>query len=233
MTQEINLVNPALRPQRDWAAFPVVAIAAGVALALVVVSYAYARYSAYSSKQGQLVAQARLEQVQREVQAAQTALAARVPNTALESDIARLESAVRQRGEVLKLAEQLSNQGGGGVAEVMRGFSRQKLEGVWLTGFSIGPSGFSIRGRLTDPALLPVYIRRLNGEQAFRGRSFAALDMQGMTTELGSGATPASMASPVKAPAGAAATLQRAGHFTEFALQAALTDTMAAGGGKQ
>jgi hypothetical protein len=34
-----------------------------------------------------------------------------------------------------------------------------------------------IRGRTVSPESVPAYIRRLNGEKALNGRSFAALDM--------------------------------------------------------
>jgi hypothetical protein len=34
-----------------------------------------------------------------------------------------------------------------------------------------------ISGRMTDPTLLPEFIRRLNAEAAFFGRSFAALQV--------------------------------------------------------
>lgn len=223
MSQEINLINPALRPKRDLLAFRTVALAAGVAVLLISVMYAYARFSAASAQQAQSDIQAQLAILQKEVQASQAALAARVSDPALELEAQRLAAAVKQRGEVLQLAENLSAQGSGGVSEVMRGFSRQRLDGVWLTGFSVGPGGFDIRGRLLDPSLLPTYIRRLNAEPAFRGRSFAALDMQGVTPEVAPPAAgaPAPAATPVAAlPAGPA-------RYTEFALRATLTNVSA------
>lgn len=225
MSQEINLVNPALRPKQDWLSFRNVAAAAGVALLLVSAMSVYARFAAGASQRAQAAVQARLASLQQEVQAAQAALAQRVNDPALAQEAERLASAVKQRGEVLRLAETLTAEGSGGVAEVMRGFSRQRLEGVWLTGFSFGPGGFDIRGRLLDPALLPTYIRRLNNEPAFRGRSFAALDMQGVapqtaTSPEASSATPAPVAVAVTTPT----------RYTEFALRATLAPASPAGG---
>lgn len=229
MSQEINLVNPALRPKHDWLAFRSVAVAAAVALLLVSALYAYARVSASSALQAQMAVQARLTALQQEVQSAQAALAARVSDPQLEKEVVRLAAAVKQRGEVLRLAEELATQGSGGVAEVMRGFSRQRMDGVWLTGFSVGPGGFDIRGRLLDPASLPTYIRRLNTEPAFRGRSFAALDMQGVVPQVlpQSGGDAAAVPAP--------ATTQAAGpaRYTEFALRATLTAPAATAGGKE
>lgn len=228
MRQEINLINPALRPRHDWVAFRSVALASAAALFLIATLYGYARYSAISAQQMQATVQARLASVQQEVQAAQAALAARVADPALAAESERLAAAVRQRSDVLHLAERLSEQGAGEVAEMMRGFARQRMEGVWLTAFSIGPGGFDIRGRLLDPSLLPGYIRRLNGEPAFRGRSFAALDMQGVGAEQAPAAgaqTPAITPVAVK-PVGPA-------RYTEFALRATLAGSGASAGGKE
>lgn len=227
MSQEINLINPALRPQRDWLGFQSVALGCAAAVLLTLSLYAYARVSASSAQQAQAAVLERLTSVQKEVQAAQVALASRTNDPALEAEAARLAAAVRQRGEVLRLAEELSAQGSGGVAEVMRGFSRQRMEGVWLTGFSVGPSGFDIRGRLLDPALLPTYIRRLNAEPAFRGRSFAALDMQGVQPDPQPAAVAGAPAAPPPPPVAGAVPPAR---YTEFALRASLARPVAAGG---
>lgn len=219
MSQEINLINPALRPTRDWVAAKNVAIAAAVALSLMVLFHVYGRMSAAAALEAQAAAQSGVKALEQQVLDAQSALAARTPDKALENEIAGLAAAVKQRGEVLQLAESLTATSGGGVAEVMRGFSRQRMEGVWLTGFTFGPAGFDIRGRLLDPSLLPSYIHRLNAEPAFRGRTFAALDMQGV------------MPAPVVAPAGAAPATTPAAvpapasgplRYTEFFLRASL-----------
>lgn len=223
MSQEINLLNAALRPRRDWLGASSVALAAGGALALMLALYAYASGSAASAQRAQMDAQAALKAVQQEVQVAQAALAARVPNPALEAEAQQLKAALKQRGEVLRLAEDLSAQGSAGVAEVMRGFARQRMEGVWLTGFSVGPAGFDIHGRLLDPSLLPTYIRRLNAEPAFRGRSFAALDMQGVqpAAAAAAGSAPVQKVSAVEPPPV---------RVTEFFLRASLPAKAAAGG---
>ena len=78
-----------------------------------------------------------------------------------------------------------------------------------LFGFAFAQKNIEIRGRLTDPALLPVYIGRLNAEPAFAGRRFAALDMKGVEPAPASAETPA-------APPARAAVLPR---HTEFVLR--------------
>ncbi|MBI2306804.1 MAG: PilN domain-containing protein [Rhodocyclales bacterium] len=217
MSQEINLVNEALRPKRDVLRLRYVAATAGVALALILGLHLYARIELAGGRKAQSAAEARLSGLQQELKALQEALAARRQDPALAKEIERMRAVVEQRQEVLKLASGLAGDGGD-AAEIMRGFARQRLEGVWLTGFSIGSAGIDIRGRLLDPALLPVYIRRLNGEPAFRGRQFAALDMQGVVPQAPAAGGAAPSRVPATPPPGAAAPAR----YTEFALKASL-----------
>jgi hypothetical protein len=62
----------------------------------------------------------------------------------------------------------------------LRAFSRQILNGVWLTGFSIHGAGSEIglQGRAMQPELVPAYISRLKREPVMQGKSFATLEMQ-------------------------------------------------------
>lgn len=227
MSQEINLLNPALRPKQDWFSFRFVSAGALASLFLVFGFFALARFNLISEQRAQTEAAARLAAVQQELRGLQAALGARKSDPALEQEAARLTAAVKQRGEVLQLASDLASEGGG-VAEVMRGFSRQRVDGVWLTGFAVGPSGLDMRGRLIDPALLAIYIRRLNDEPAFRGRHFAALDMHGVVPlPVVAGQTAAAAPAP----------LVQGGptRYTEFALKAtsASVPGAASAGGKE
>lgn len=224
MSQEINLINPALRPRRDWLSFRRVAPAAPAALLLVAGIAGALRVSVSSGQKAQTSAAAQLATARDQAQALQARLAARRSDPALEQEAAQLAAALGQRREQLKLARGLAAEDGG-FAEVMRGFSRQRVEGVWLTGFSVGPGGFDIRGRLLDPGLLPAYIRRLNGEPAFRGRQFAALDMLGVEPT----AAPAAGGAPAAAPAASPAPSGPA-RYTEFTLRATAGAAAAPGG---
>lgn len=233
MSQEINLINLALLPRRDWLGFHSVAMLAVVALLLTIGTYTYAHFLAGSARSAQEATQVKLAALQNDLQSIQAALAARIPDPALQEETLQLSAALKQRREVLKLAESLSSRESGSVSEIMRGFSRQRMEGVWLTGFSFGPDGLDIRGRLLDPALLPAYIRRLNGEGAFRGRTFAALDMQGVAPEAGAVVAPGNR--PVEPVSAAKTNRVESGeptHFTEFALRTSLGTSSLAGGKK-
>lgn len=227
MSQEINLLNPALLPRRDALGFETVAIATAVSLLVIGGLYAWAGSRSDAAQRQQAAAATQLKSAQQDLQVAQAQLAAKKNDPALEQEAQRLGLVVRQSRELLRLAEGSSASGGGDMTSVMRGFSRQVTEGVWLTAFSVGPAGFEIRGRLLDPSLLPAYIRKLNGEPAFKGRSFAALDMRAGTAEASAGAAP--VPSSASGSGGAAPVAQSPSlpRFTEFALQASPPATAA------
>lgn len=232
MSQEINLLNPALRPKRDWLSFRNVALAAGVAVLATAISIAFAHYQLAVRESELAAVGVRLAQSRQAMQSMQGTLAGRKSDTSLTQEVERLENSLRQRREVLKLAQGLAAESGS-VAEVMRGLARQRLEGLWLVGFGIGPDGFDLNGRTLDPSLLPVYIRRLNAEPAFRGRRFAALDMQGFeagapvaAAVLEQGGAKGALASggemPPAAGGSAPAVAVAAVRYAEFALRATL-----------
>lgn len=189
MSQEINLLNPALRRKADWLGFERVALAAGLCLALLVAAYVAVTLQARAASAKDVEAKGLLQTVQQELLVVQTQLAARKNDPALELEAKRLELAVQQRQALLQLVSTSAEMkgaaatGGNGVAEVMRGFARQIVDGVWLTGFVVGKDNFEMRGRLLSASLLPAYIRRLNAEPAFRGRHFEALEMRAVSED--------------------------------------------------
>lgn len=211
VTQQINLLLPELRPKRDWLAFPIVSGATLFGVAVVIVLTIWGRFQMHSLAAVQMQSDMELKALQQQVQSLSQALAGRKPDPALQSEIDMQIEALQQREEVLRVLEKRDS--GAGHASLMRGFARQMMGGVWLTGFSSTGEDVEIRGRLTDPALLPQYIRRLNAEEAFQGRRFSALDMRDKPDPQVAQPAGATTAPP---PAAAAQNLPR---YTEFALR--------------
>ena len=58
--------------------------------------------------------------------------------------------------------------------------ARQTHPAVWITGLTLQGSddAIEIRGRMTDPAVLPDYLRSLQSEPRFKGRAFATLQIR-------------------------------------------------------
>lgn len=220
MSQQINLINPALRLRRDWLAFNSVAPAALATLVLTASFYAYARHQAGELQRQQTALAAELTAAQDELKATQGVFTSRKPDSGLVEEAQSLMDKTAQRKETLRLAEESATAGGTALTEVMRGFSRQLVEGVWLTGFSVGPAGIDIRGRLLNSAALPTYIRHLNAEPAFRGRRFAALNMEEAKPQTPAGTAAATESESAKAQP----------RYTEFTLRASLAAPQPAGG---
>lgn len=185
MTQYINLYDPALRRES-----PIVS-AGQLAVALAVVAVAFAAWATLLGGQVRAMAQ-EAESLEAQLVAQRTqlaevgkALAERKPDVALAAELAVVEATLTARREVIGVLE-----GGGignktGFSAYLRAFSRQTMQGLWLTGFEISGGGaeMAIHGRALEAALLPRYIRRLNDEAAFRGRNFAALKMEAAEDE--------------------------------------------------
>lgn len=178
MSQQINLLLPELRPRFDWLGLPVVAGAALLAVLLVVAMASFDALSVSRLKLRDVELNAQLQRLQQQIQSLGQSLAARQGDPRLPSEIEATRLAVTQRQEVMAVIAQGSVGDGSGFSGLLQGFSRQIVEGVWLVGFSFSGKEIEIRGRLTDPALLPKYINRLNDEPAFAGRRFATLDMK-------------------------------------------------------
>ena len=209
MSQQINLLLPELRPRFDWLALPVVAAAGAAGLLLIALLASAGVMRVNALKENETALRAQLTALQQQVQTLGQRLGARQGDTMLDQQLAAARLAVAQRQDVLNVVAQGDLPSSHAYSGLFEGFSRQVVEGAWLTGFVFAQKNIEIRGRLTDPALLPVYIGRLNAEPAFAGRRFAALDMKGVEPAPASAETPA-------APPARAAVLPR---HTEFVLR--------------
>jgi len=178
MSQNINLLSPAFRKQRQLLTLATVAQWLGVTLAALF-GYHYSLQQQVNGLAAELSsAEGLLKSQMRYVENAKGKPGAAKPDAQLDANIARFENELklaRESVEALKGGE-FGNQRG--FAEYLRAFSRQSVNGLWLTGFTIVGSGeLEIRGRVLSPDLLPNYIQRLNQEQVLAGRSFARLEM--------------------------------------------------------
>lgn len=211
MSQQINLLLPALRPRFDWLALPVVAAAALAGLVLISLLAVFGVTQAASLKARETEIRSQLAAVQQQVQALGQSLAARKGDSGLDARIEAARLALTQRQEVLAVIERGDVTQGNAYSGLLQGFSRQTVDGVWLFGFAFADKEIEIRGRLLDPALLPTYINKLNDEPAFSGRRFAALDMKSFDPADAKRDDPAA-AAKAKVPA----------RYTEFALRTEL-----------
>lgn len=182
MTRQINLYSAALRKKTDFLSSSNLVLAALLCLLVVTAGAGMARWSLAKRMQEARGVSAELASA-REVFAELTRVASsRKPDPELIAEVASLQRKVAsaQRAEML-LRAATADGGRVQLGEMMRGFSRAAVDGLWLTGFMVTSEGadLAIRGRMSDQALLPKYLGRLEGEPVFRDRQFSALEMRG------------------------------------------------------
>lgn len=177
MSQQINLLNPALIRPRDWLTLKNVALIYAVVLA--------AMYGLYSQ------AQSELDEVTTERQSAQSALEAAqaelstVKGRALQAknstdDELALKNLIETRdmqSKMLNTLRLIQNDADQHIVDYMRGFAAQAIKGVWLTGFKLNnfEQQLSIIGQSLSPELVPEYVERLGRHPVFHGKYFSGL----------------------------------------------------------
>lgn len=182
MSRQINLYNVAFRKQRDWLSSRNVLLATLLSVLLVSLGAGMARWSVESrAQQARSVNQQLLGARAAFSELTQT-LSTRKADPALEQEVTSAQAALDSAKVALDLLRGMTGVDSQPVVgDMMRAFARTASDGLWLTGFVVAEGGrqLEIRGRMTDQALLPAYLRRLEAEQVFQGRRFASLDMKG------------------------------------------------------
>jgi hypothetical protein len=178
MTQNINLLSSDFRKPELRLSFATLVKCLGVALFALLLVQFYLQYQVSG-----LTTQLRTLQDSVKDQRAQaeklTGLAAgRKPDAQLEAEIAKLDAEFKQAQHSVAALKGGAFGNQEGFAEYLRAFSRQSVEGLWLTGFDITGAGeLELRGRVLRPDLVPSYLQRLNREEVLAGRSFARFEM--------------------------------------------------------
>lgn len=201
----INLFDPALVPQHD----PWTARNFGIGLATVGVACAawgiWAHWRAADAAAALQSVAPQLQSARAEAQQLGKQIGIHVPDAALQAEFDKFHAILDARTDVLALLRKGMSPETGNPAEWLRGFARQIPNGLWLTGFSVNADSgaLEIHGRTLDPSLIAEYVQRLNAEQAFQGRTFAALNITGPGENKSSAPLPAQTpgAPPVGAPA--------------------------------
>jgi len=178
MSQYINLLGPAFRKQRLLLNLPRALMLTGLALIAMVILQAYD--------------QVRVDGLQQELTSAQGLLNAQSTYTdrlkgtaatpvasALDTEIRGLEMDLKAARDSIAVLESGALGNRDGFARYLQAFSRQIVDGLWLTGFSVGGAGdVLIQGRVLQPELVPAYIQKLNVEPALQGREFSTLELR-------------------------------------------------------
>lgn len=194
MSQQINLYNVALAPkiERVSARLTLRAMVACAVCALV--AGLFAQIESGRVRRLAISQAAQLAAAQDDAMRMAREAAARTPDSVIMAELESVQALVDGRRQVLARLLRGDLGDSGGVSEYLRAFARQRLDGVWITGLSIGGAGrdITVDGRTRDAQLLPRYLERLRDETALRGRAFATLAVHKPSTrdEAGSSAEP-------------------------------------------
>jgi len=198
MSQQINLFNPIFMKQRKYFSLLTMLQALGMIIAGSLIFYGYAIYQVDQLKR-------QSEENTKRYNAEQTRLTGLVAEFSpqhsmqlLQNEVQRLDKQVAEQDQIIETLKSGAVGNTTGYSEYMRAFSRQLVQGLWLTGFKVtgDAAQISLSGGVVNPQLLPEYIQRLGRESIMKGKTFSTLKMQQSKVDqgAGSGTAPASPA---------------------------------------
>jgi hypothetical protein len=178
MTQQINLFDTRFRKQKPHFSAATMALALGAVFVLALVIEQLYAYQNRAMQATLAQNEKRAAELRDQTLRFYKEFGEQGRSNALSEEVARVDEQLRLRRGLLEGMQ-------GGVGGNVEGFSpyltalaRRTMNGVWLTGVQIAtpstasPSGdLVLKGRVLDSALVPAYIRQLNQEPLFRGRS--------------------------------------------------------------
>lgn len=177
--QQINLYQPMFRKQEK--VFSAVTMLQ-ISVLLVIVLAAIYGYSWWSFKPIETeLARVETEQrrLQQEIERIRATSPPPVPSRLLEQEVARLSDELARMQQVKHAISGARFGNQEGFSSFLEGLARQHVSGLWLTHVNLSHGGtrVTLSGKAVSAELVPVYLQRLAGEQAFSGMSFNLLEV--------------------------------------------------------
>lgn len=176
MSQQINLCNPALRPRREPVRLDTVAAALAMTL-LALGGVHFYHQENVTGLAAELASAERVLQSQQNYVRRLKGDTGKGGDDALAAEVARLEAELRGARQSVEALQggAIGNQSG--YSAYLSAFSRQAVNGLWLTGFVIAANELTLRGGVLHADLIPAFVERLKREKVLQGRNFAALEI--------------------------------------------------------
>ncbi len=187
MSQQINLFNPVFLKQRKYFSLLTMLQALGLIVLGSLFFYGYALYQVGQLKQQSEESTTRFNAEQARFARYSAEFSPQQANRTLQGEVQGLEKELADQTRMIDTLKSGSVGNTTGYSQYMRAFSRQVVQGLWLTAFKMtgDAAQISLSGGVLDPELLPIYIRRLGREQAMQGKTFSTLQMKQTKTEPG------------------------------------------------
>jgi TolA-binding protein len=180
MSQQINLFNPIFLKTKKYFS----AIAMTQALGLLILGSAlvagYAHFQVASLSREAVATSKQLADAQMQLARIRVENVPLQKSQALQNQIAKSEMEMQSLKQVFDILQAGDIGNTKGYSEYLRAFSRQIVDGVWLTGLSLVGAGneIGVDGRALHPELVATYMNRLKREPVLQGKSFGTLQMQ-------------------------------------------------------
>ncbi len=229
MSQQINLFNPIfLKQKKIFTALPM-AEALGVIVAGLLLMDWFANHRVAELEQRAAAGKSLLAGRETRLNQANAQFAPRQKSPAVAAELADAQARLAALHEVEGVLRGGALGNTDGYSEYFRAFSRQNVNGLWLTGLTIVGAGHDIgvQGRAMQPALIPSYIVRLTAEKVMHGKTFASLKIDRGAPAPAAAPAAGDAAESAGAVAAAAATVPAAGAlapYVEFSLQSTLAE---------
>jgi hypothetical protein len=221
MSQQINLLNPALIKQRDFLNPNNIVITLGLLSVLMLGYYGYAQKQLSLLTLQRSQAAETLSATQAQLQQTTLLHTPHEMNKALIEQIAQLEQKENMQQQILQTVNLSSATPEKGYAALMRAFAKQSLDGLWLTSFSFDSNTekLNINGRTLQADLVPEYISNLGNEPALKGKLFSALSMNLPKVDASKNTALQTNIHAASSPASTEPEKTAAPKYIEFALQ--------------
>jgi Tfp pilus assembly protein PilN len=179
MSQQINLYQPIFRKEEKKFSTVAMLQAVGLVAVGVVLLYGFTWWQSEALK-------SELKRVEQSHAAASKRLAdagqkfgPRTGADSIDTEIARLESELAAKQQIQEILRRGIFSNTRGFSDYFVSFARQRVPGVWLTGFDItgAAEDVSLAGRTTNPELVPRYMQKLSSEKTLAGIEFRAFQM--------------------------------------------------------
>ncbi len=179
MSQQINLLNPALLTPKEWLDARMMVIYTLGVLGLVMLVYAGLSYDV-----------SRLEQQQQQLADELAGLSSELEQELAQQQVPKLDESVLQQirlaekrlvdsKRVLDFLRDKTFARGEGMSGYLEALARQRTEGVWLTGVEIDQPRelLEIKASALREQRIPVFIQNLSQQPVMAGKYFAQLTM--------------------------------------------------------
>ncbi|MEO7623466.1 MAG: PilN domain-containing protein [Gallionella sp.] len=180
MSQQINLFNPIFMKQRKYFSLLAMLQALGLIIAGSLIFYGYAIYQVNQLGLQSAENTKRYNAEQQRLARYVSEFSPQQSNQLLQDEVQHLEKQTAEQNETIETLKSGAVGNTTGYSEYMRAFSRQVVQGLWLTGFKVtgDAAQISLSGGVVNPELLPAYIQRLGRERIMQGKTFSTLKMQ-------------------------------------------------------